>query len=95
MSLPGDAWMDEDDRHVWWQHDCVDAEGKRVQKCWMLPWPHWRKGEGASPTTKPSIICTVPGCNYHASPLIRTPPADWKPRMAIPGNSVASTRSKT
>lgn len=80
MSMPGICWLDEDGRHVWWQHDCVDKAGTRVQLRWMLPHPHWRKGDGDSPTVTPSIVCEVPGCGFHSSPLIGKPPHDWVPR---------------
>lgn len=79
MSLPGECWMDEDGRHVWWRHLCL-KDGERVTLDWMLPHPHWRNGGGDSPTVSPSIVCMVPGCDFHSSPLIRKPPEDWTPR---------------
>lgn len=85
-SLPGECWLDEDGRHVWWRHLCL-KDGKRVTLDWMLPWPHWKAGEpavqGGYITVTPSIVCTVPNCNFHSLPLIGKPPSDWTPRPTL------------
>lgn len=82
MSLPGRAWMDTDGKHVWWEHDCL-KDGQRVTLRFMLPWPHWKHNGGQPPANahvQPSIVCEVPGCGYHAVPLIGEPPSDWTPQ---------------
>lgn len=76
MSLPGEAWLDEDGRHVWFRHDCI-IDDKRQSIDWMLPWPNWKE---ADRYVQPSIQCTVPGCGFHSSPMIRKPPTNWTPR---------------
>jgi hypothetical protein len=78
-NLPGKAWLDEDGRHVWWEHLCSAAKGT-VR--YMLPWPHWQAINGAM---SPSVVCEVPGCGHHSIPLIQEPPADWEPRKERPG----------
>lgn len=80
MSLPGRAWMDGDGRHVWWEHECFKG-GQRVTLRWMLPWSDWSAKDGH---ITPSVVCEVPGCGYHAIPLIGEPPSDWEPRQARP-----------
>lgn len=79
-NTPGRCWMDEDGRHVWWRHTCVDGE-----RTTMLPHMAggWRAENGRC---SPSIVCTIPGCNYHEIPAIDSePPADWQPRSAFLG----------
>lgn len=79
MSPLGICWMDEDGYHVWYAHDCIRPSGERHTLHTMLPHPGWRKSEGDAPTVTPSIVCTVPACGFHSTPLIGEPPADWKP----------------
>lgn len=74
MSLPGTAWMDDDGYHVWYRHDCLRPSGERHACDAMLPHPGWKTHDGA---VSPSIVCMVPGCNFHSTPLIGKPPADW------------------
>lgn len=78
-NIPGSAWMDTDGKHVWWDHQCVNGEMKRA----MLPYPHWKNDGAETPRITPSIVCTVPGCNYHEHPHIGKPPADWTPRKSL------------
>lgn len=77
-NLPGDAWLDADGRHIWWRHRCADG----VDRTNMLPWPHWKKND-AEGTVMPSIVCMIPGCNFHSNPLVREPPSDWAPRLTL------------
>jgi len=89
-NLPGKAWMDEDGRHVWFEHQCVDGMHRS-----MLPYPKWHSDggggiPGGTPAVTPSIHCTVPGCDFHSHPLIGQPPADWTPRP----NSADSTQDR-
>ena len=69
MNPSGKAWMDPDERHVWFEHKCVDGVKRSV-----LPWRHWQNINGK---VSPSIVCMVRGCDFHDSPLISEPPSDW------------------
>ena len=54
--LNTDAWLDEDDYHVWCAHDC---RGERVIT--MLPWPQWQTNEKGE--VRASLSCDV--CENH------------------------------
>lgn len=69
-NIPGSAWLDADGKHVWFEHQCVNGERKRS----MLPWSNWRALDGK---VTPSIVCTVPGCDFHDTPAIGTPPFNF------------------
>jgi hypothetical protein len=47
--------MDEDGRHVWVSHECIDG----VQE-FMLPYPQWH-AIGLSPAVEPSFCCAACG----------------------------------
>jgi hypothetical protein len=66
--------MDEDGKHVWFEHICAYGQMKRD----MLPWPHWKAQDGK---VSPSIVCTVPNCGFHDIPAVRAAPEDWTPRV--------------
>ena len=61
-NLPGWAWMDEDNEHVWVKHQCTFKD-----MIYMLPYPQWKNKDGQ---LSPSLICRAPGCGFHSSPLI-------------------------
>ena len=69
------AWLDPDGRHVWFEHIC-GGDGKIHRD--MLPFPHWKSDEQIPPRVTPSIVCTRPGCTFHAFPAIEKPPEDFE-----------------
>lgn len=57
------AWLDEDGKHIWFQHECKE----RVVEISMLPFPHWHEKPPDSNSfgrfVEPSIVCNA--CGFH------------------------------
>jgi len=56
------AWLDEDGKHVWLAHRCVDLDGTDIEVETILPWPTWRAENGLE--VFPSVSCSR--CDLHS-----------------------------
>lgn len=66
--LTGRAWLDVDNRHVWFAHDCTT---ERVTT--MLPWPNWHS-DGLH--VQPSLFCEA--CGFHTNLDLEPPDQDHR-----------------
>jgi hypothetical protein len=64
--LTARAWLDEDGRHVWLEHDCGDERART-----MLPSTWQADAEGH---VSPSIDCRACGAHFFAQ--VEAPPED-------------------
>lgn len=63
------AWLDDDQKHVWFGHDCISAQLggrliKTVRATNMLPYPRWHQSQTNAKMVEPSIECKK--CGFHA-----------------------------
>ena len=55
--MTGEAWLDENGRNIWFEHDCKSSRAKT-----MLPYPKWKASQDGS-KVEPSIHCLE--CGFH------------------------------
>jgi len=60
-NFSGRAWLDEDGRHIWFAHDCVDGR----EFTWL---PSTWKADADGRYVTPSIMCS--DCGFHEIVLI-------------------------